>query len=291
MSDNQALSVSPAKTIADATETVATETQKTIETLAETLPEPAKAAVVKTTRAVKAATVQTVKEAATAPVKLAKAAAPVAKRSYKPRAKKAAAPKVKAITKTAATVKMIAPNKKRKYVRKPIAAANPASVSLIKGNKAMSYELPSMFTAFTTLPGADKFKDMFTDVSAKGQDAVKKSQAFAEQMTDAAKANVEAVVESTKIATAGARDLGQEVVASTKSGVEHASAAVKSLTEAKSPTEFFQLQSDLMKSSFDRMVSEGSKFTEHMVKLAGESIQPLSNRASVSAEKFSELTA
>ena len=46
-----------------------------------------------------------------------------------------------------------------------------------------------------------------------------------------------------------------------------------------------------MKSSFDRMVSEGSKFTEHMVKLAGESIQPLSNRASVSAEKFSELTA
>ena len=152
-------------------------------------------------------------------------------------------------------------------------------------------DMPNMFASFTALPGADKFQAMFTDASAKGQDAVKKSQAFAEQMTEAAKANVEAMVESTKIATAGARDLGQEVVASTKSGVEHASAAVKSLTEAKSPTEFFQLQSDLMKSSFDRMVSEGSKFTEQMVKLAGESIQPLSNRASVSAEKFSELTA
>ena len=128
-------------------------------------------------------------------------------------------------------------------------------------------------------------------IGSKSQDAVKKTQAFAEQMTEAAKANVEAVVESSKIAAAGVRDLGQEVVASTKGGVEHASTAMKSLTEVKSPTEFFQLQSDLMKASFERMVAEGSKLTEQMVKLTGEAIQPLSNRASVSAEKFAELTA
>ena len=96
---------------------------------------------------------------------------------------------------------------------------------------------------------------------------------------------------STRIAAAGARDLGQEVVASTKDGVEHATAAVKTLAEAKSPTEFFQLQSDFFRASFDRMVAEGSKFTEQMVKLAGEATQPLSNRASINAEKFSELTA
>jgi phasin family protein len=127
-------------------------------------------------------------------------------------------------------------------------------------------------------------------VSVKGQDAVKKSQAFAEQLTEAAKANIEAVVESSKIATAGARDLGTEIVATTKSGVEHAQNAIKSLTQVKSPTEFFQLQSDLMRASFDRMVADGSKLTEQMVKLTGEAVQPLSNRASVNAEKFSELT-
>lgn len=152
-------------------------------------------------------------------------------------------------------------------------------------------EMPTMFTNFTALPGADQFQAISSDVSAKGQDAVKKSQLFAEQMTEAAKANVEAMVESTKIATAGARILAQEVVASTKAGIEEASAAVKTLAEAKSPTEFFQLQSNLMKASFERFVSEGSKLTEHMVKLTGESIQPLSNRASVTAEKFSDLTA
>ena len=284
MSDDTTMTETATTAVANATETVAAATETVVETAAEALPEPVKSAVVKTVRATKAATV---KAAAT----VAEVAKPVAKRRYKTRAKKVGAPIVKAVTKAAAPVKIAAPVKKRKYVRKPIAVATLAAAPLIKGNKAMSYELPSMFTAFTTLPGADKFKDMFTDVSAKGQDAVKKSQAFAEQMTEAAKANVEAMVESTKIATAGARDLGQEVVASTKTGVEHASSAMKTLTEAKSPTEFFQLQSDLMKSSFDRMVSEGSKFTEPMVKLAGESIQPLSNRASVSAEKFSELTA
>ena len=238
-------------------------------------------AVVETTVEASAPVVEAV-TTAVAPVK--------AKRAYKKRAPKSvvaavAAPVAKATRKVRATVA------RRKYVRNTTAAIKQVAAPLIKGNKTMAYEAPNWFANFTAVPGADKFQSMFSDVGAKGQDAMRKSQLFAEQVTEAAKANVEAMVESTKIATAGVRDLGQEVVASTKTGVDHASTAVKSLAEAKSPTEFFQLQSEMMKSSFDRMVSEGSKFTEHMVKLTGEAIQPLSNRASVSAEKFSELTA
>jgi phasin family protein len=177
---------------------------------------------------------------------------------------------------------------RRKYVRKTVAAVKTVTAPFIKGTKTMTDT--NMFFAMPTLPSADKLQSLFGDVSVKGQDAVKKSQAFAEQLTEAAKANIEAVVESSKIATAGARDLGTEIVATTKSGVEHAQNAIKSLTQVKSPTEFFQLQSDLMRASFDRMVADGSKLTEQMVKLTGEAVQPLSNRASVNAEKFSELT-
>ena len=46
-----------------------------------------------------------------------------------------------------------------------------------------------------------------------------------------------------------------------------------------------------LRSSFDRMVSESSKLTEQVVKLAGEAIQPISNRASVNAERVNELMA
>jgi phasin family protein len=66
---------------------------------------------------------------------------------------------------------------------------------------------------------------------------------------------------------------------------------VKTLAEAKSPTEFFQLQSELARASFDRAVAETSKLTEQFVKLAGEAVQPLSNRASLNAERINELAA
>jgi len=46
-----------------------------------------------------------------------------------------------------------------------------------------------------------------------------------------------------------------------------------------------------VRSQFDRFVSESSKLTEQVVKLAGEAIQPISNRASVNAERVNELMA
>ncbi|MEG3155366.1 phasin family protein [Sphingomonas sp. RB1R13] len=233
-------------------------------------------------------------------------AKPVAKRTKKKLVAKAAAkpaskpvattPVVKAVAKAVskATSKTATAPTKRKYVRKSVAAVvapvlNQAKFPLFKGSNIM--DTTNAFAGFTQVPGAEKFQTMFADVGAKGQDAVRKTQLLAEQMSEAAKANMEAVVESGRIAAAGARDLGTEIVATTKSGVEHATAAVKTLAEAKSPTEFFQLQSDMFRASFDRMVADGSKITEHMVKLAGEAVQPLSSRASVNAEKFSELTA
>ncbi|HVI06343.1 MAG TPA: phasin family protein, partial [Sphingomicrobium sp.] len=65
----------------------------------------------------------------------------------------------------------------------------------------------------------------------------------------------------------------------------------RSLAEAKSPTEYLQLQSDFVRASFDRAVAESSKLTESFVKLAGEAFQPISNRASANAERFNTLVA
>jgi phasin family protein len=61
--------------------------------------------------------------------------------------------------------------------------------------------------------------------------------------------------------------------------------------EAKSPTEYLQLQGDFARASFDRMVAESSKLTESLVKLAGMAFQPLSNRATANAERINNLVA
>ena len=66
---------------------------------------------------------------------------------------------------------------------------------------------------------------------------------------------------------------------------------MKTLADAKSPTEFIQIQSELARTGFDRAVAESSKFAEAFVKLAGEAIQPISNRATINAERIGELAA
>ena len=66
---------------------------------------------------------------------------------------------------------------------------------------------------------------------------------------------------------------------------------IRTVAEAKSPTELLQLQSDFARTAFDRFVEDSSALTESFVKLAGEAFQPLSSRASANVEKFNQIAA
>ncbi len=256
-----------------------TQTDKTIQAVADT----AKTA---------AATVEAVTQAAT-PKPTVK---PVAKRTPKTAAKARTA-KTATTTRRArkATGKVVKTAKKTNQravnsARRTAQAAATGAATQFERTATMTNDFTQMFAGFQ-LPGSDKFQGLFADAGARSQDLVAKSRNASEEITDLAKANVEAVAEAGRIAAAGAKSIGQDVIASSRTGFEHASEAIKTLADAKSPTEFFQLQSELVRQSFDRMVSESSKLTEQVVKLAGEAIQPISNRASVNAERIKELTA
>ncbi|MBA3666362.1 MAG: phasin family protein [Sphingomonas sp.] len=183
-------------------------------------------------------------------------------------------------------------NNKRavKTVRATRKAAIAATVAPIERINTMAYDFNSLFAGFQ-LPGNEKFQNLFAGAGERSQQLVAKSQKTAEEMTDLAKANVDAIVEAGRIAANGAKAIGQDALASSKQGLERASDAVKTLAEAKSPTEFFQIQSELARASFDRIVAESSKLTERVVKLAGEAVQPLQNRASINAERVNKLVA
>lgn len=219
----------------------------------------------------------------------------VAKTVAKPAAKalRAAMParRAKPATRTV-KAKRAKPARRTKTIRAPkIAAAK------IERNDFMTIDTNNWFASlgnfpkFDALPGADKFQSLLTDAGERSQEAVRKSTEAAEEFADVAKANVEAFVAAGRIAATGAKSLGQDIVARGREGVEQASEAVKTLAEAKSPTEFFQLQSEIARTSFDRMVSEGSRLTESLVKLTGEAIQPLSNRASQNIERIKNAVA
>jgi phasin family protein len=144
---------------------------------------------------------------------------------------------------------------------------------------------------FDAVPAFAPFQSILIEANERGQELAKKSQKVAEEFADLARANVEAIVEAGRVASEGAKAIGQDVVAKQRDSVEQTADAIRSLAEAKSPTEYLQLQSEFARASFDRAVAESSKLTESLVKLAGEAFQPLSNRATANAERFNTLVA
>jgi phasin family protein len=184
--------------------------------------------------------------------------------------------------------------------RKVIDAAVPApkidqaASAAPKKETAMNFDATNWMNSFANtaaIPGADKFQTLATEAGERGQQLVEKGQKVAGELVELTRANVEALVETSKIAAAGAQTLGQEALARTRENLEQVAAQAKTLTEAGSPTEFFQLQSEIARTQFDRMVAETSRMAESMVKLAGEAFQPISTRAALNAEKLNQLSA
>jgi phasin family protein len=138
---------------------------------------------------------------------------------------------------------------------------------------------------------ADRFQAAFGDVNERAKVAVEKGTKLLEEATELTKGNVEALVASSKIAAKGVETLGQDAAEFGRKSFEQASAALKGLAEAKSPTDFFRLQSDYAKSAFDSLVAESNKVSEAVIKLAGDVAQPLTNRYSVAAERVKSLAA
>lgn len=237
--------------------------------------------------------VEAVVEAVAAPVKavaekVEAVAAPVVA-EVKPVAKKAARRVAKAPAKVVAAVKQV--NKRAaKKVKRARKAAPAARIKKIEGIKTMTYDFNQLFAGFQ-IPGADKAQELIAEANDRGQKFAAKSQKTAEELAELAKANVEAIVEAGRIYAGGAKAIGQDAIASGREGIEKAQDAVKTLAEAKSPAEFFQIQSELARASFDRFVAETSKLTERVVKLTGETVEPLQTRASLNAERINTLVA
>lgn len=136
-----------------------------------------------------------------------------------------------------------------------------------------------------------KFETAYAGLNEKAKAGVEKSTKAIEELSDIAKGNVEALVESGKIAAKGIETLGQEAVDYSRKNFEKATASLKSFSTVKTPTEFFQLQSQLFSSSFDELTKEAAKSSEALIKLAGEVAQPLTARVTVVTDKVKSLAA
>ena len=136
-----------------------------------------------------------------------------------------------------------------------------------------------------------RLQSAMTELNEKASAGMEKTSKVLEEMTEMAKGNVEALVESGKIAAKGMEAMGQDAAEYGRKSFESATATMKSFASVKSPTEFFQLQSELLSSTFDSFAKESAKSSEAMLKLAGDVVQPISSRISLVTEKVKSLAA
>ena len=238
-------------------------------------------AVLDTTKAVQDAAKTQADANAKSMTKAIDAAAPAAKKADEAAAKSASV--VKRATR-AAKVKT-APT--RRAAAKAVAAVTPAPIK--KAAKAVvdaaSKVAPPASKEWTLMATQFDTPKMFTDMNDQAKTAVEKSQKLAAEMGDFSKGNIEAMVESSKIAAKGMETMGQDVAEYTRKSFEGMTAALKTMASVKSPTELFKIQSDYARSAFDAAIAQSSKNTEMMVKLTSDAVQPISSRFAVAVEK------
>lgn len=164
--------------------------------------------------------------------------------------------------------------------------------------EAVAVTIPTNFTTLeepimdtttidaATQQGQAQANAMFTDVNDRTKGAMEKGTKMFSDLTEFSKGNIEAMVESSKIAARGFETMGQDAAAYAKSSFEGATAAMRTLATVKSPTEFMKLQADFARQAFDAMVAHTSRSTEASLKLAGEVAQPISNRVAIAADKM-----
>lgn len=223
-------------------------------------------------------------------------AKPAVKAVSAPKAKpapKAAAPKAKAPSKKAGPVAARVPAKP-----KPAAMPTAAKPAKTATEKVLPKKAPvptkpvieakEIFIMAKTTDFTKSMTDAVSEMQTRAKAAYEKSTEMAGELGEFTKGNVEALVESGKILSEGVQEFGKTYVEEAKSAFETITADMKEMAAVKSPTELFQLQGKLMRRNFDAMVAFGSKSSETMVKLANESIAPLSSRMSLAADKISK---
>jgi phasin family protein len=107
-----------------------------------------------------------------------------------------------------------------------------------------------------------------------------------EQFNSLGKDNMEAVVAFSTTYAKGIEAINAELMAFAKKSIEDSVTATKALMGAKTVKELVDLQSDFAKTSFDELMSKGSKLGEMYAKVAQQAFEPINARVTETMGKF-----
>ncbi len=134
-------------------------------------------------------------------------------------------------------------------------------------------------------------KQGVASATAKQAEVTEKAVQAAKEIADFNKSTIEAITQFGQIMTAGSQDLFREMAASSQAAFAEAMAGFQAMVAAKTVKERFELQASLARASATRAVTEAGRFAQAGIALAEKAAAPLTERATVAAEKFASLKA
>ncbi len=197
------------------------------------------------------------------------------------------APLAEAVAEKVVEVAVKTPVVARKRAVKAVKAAETA-VETVEKAVERTAKAGSRSAATVVKAGADTMKKTFEQAFATSKEKYETVMQNFSDISAIGRENVDAVVSAGTVFAKGIEAVNAELAAISKRNLEDSIAAVKALAAAKSAKEYFELQSDLMKTSWDHMVADTTKLGEMMGEYSKDAMAPIQSRITAAMEKLSK---
>jgi hypothetical protein len=127
-------------------------------------------------------------------------------------------------------------------------------------------------------------KANFEQIATKSREAMEQSLKTVDAITDMSRGNVDALIESSRVASSGMQAIVQEVAVYSKHALERTAVAAKTLSQAKTAPEIMHFQSEFAQVEFNSAIAEMTKLSQEMFKTMAAIFEPLQNRAVAAAQ-------
>jgi phasin family protein len=162
-------------------------------------------------------------------------------------------------------------------------AAEPATETSVVAFEPKAEPVKVAPAAVSSMPGKDAgFGKFQAEVKSKMENTMK----TAEDMFSFGQGNLEAFVKSGQIWVAGVQDLSKSIAATAQGQMDAAMATLKALSGVKSLKDAVELQTTLARSSVETAMAETGKLTDASLKLAEQTLAPITARVTLAVEKF-----
>lgn len=127
-------------------------------------------------------------------------------------------------------------------------------------------------------------KASFEQIAIKSRAAMEQNLKAVDTITSMTRGNVDALIESSRLASGGMQAIVQEVAQYSKHALERTAVLAKTLSQARTAPELMQLQSEFARAEFNNAIVEMTKLSQDMFKTMTAVFEPLQVRAVVAAQ-------